>query len=65
MYMVTRKIGIGSGSELLESPPEIVRVASLLDGHIDSKANLADLFTKILPTSTFPQLRDQLMTHKP
>ena len=29
--------------------------------HIDSESNKADIFTKILPPSTFVQLRDSMM----
>ena len=30
--------------------------------HVDSKDNVADLFTKILPRGTFERLRDSIMT---
>ena len=36
-----------------------------IPAHIPSEDNLADLFTKILPTGTFIHLRDQVLVEKP
>ena len=37
----------------------------MIPTHVDSKDNLADLFTKILDRETFTRLRDQVMHPHP
>ena len=48
-----------------QQPEEFTDKSIMTPAHVDTKENLADLFTKILDKETFTRLRDEIMHPHP